>query len=69
MSLVYNYKRLHTLSHHLENSLEFKHHLESLTTSVTFSHTTAQNIKFSIMDFFSKWEQIRSFLRICSHFL
>ena len=30
---------------------------------------TAQNMKFSIEDFFSKCEQIRSFLRIWSHLL
>ena len=29
----------------------------------------AQNMKFSIEDFFSKCEQIRSFLRIWSHLL
>ena len=28
---------------------------------------TAQKIKFSIKDFFSKYDQIRSFLRIWSH--
>ena len=30
---------------------------------------TAQKIKFSINNFFSKCDQIRSFLQICSHFL
>ena len=30
---------------------------------------TAENIKFSIQDFFSKCDQIRSFLRIWSHLL
>ena len=30
---------------------------------------TAQKIKFSIKDFFSKCDQIRSFLRIWSHLL
>ena len=30
---------------------------------------TAQKMKFSIIGFFSKCEQIRSFLRICSHLL
>ena len=30
---------------------------------------TAQKMKFFIMDFFSKCEQIRNFLRICSHLL
>ena len=32
-------------------------------------HNTAQKMKFSIKDFFSKCDQIRSFLRICSHLL
>ena len=30
---------------------------------------TAQKMKFSIKDFFSKCDQIRSFLRTCSHLL
>ena len=30
---------------------------------------TAQKMKFSIKDFFRKCDQIRSFLRICSHLL
>ena len=29
----------------------------------------AQKIKFSIKEFFGKYDQIRSFLRICSHLL
>ena len=33
------------------------------------SLNTAQKMKFSNKDFFSKCEQIRSFLRICSHLL
>ena len=32
-------------------------------------HYTAQKMKFSIKDFFSKCDQIRSFLRICAHLL
>ena len=32
-------------------------------------HNTAQKMKFSIKDFFSKCDQIRSFLRIWSHLL
>ena len=32
-------------------------------------YTTAQKMKFSIKDFFSKCDQIRSFLRIWSHLL
>ena len=34
-----------------------------------FSYFTAQKMKFSIKDFFSKCYQIRSFLRIWSHLL
>ena len=34
-----------------------------------FSAATAQKMKFSIKDFFSKCNQIRSFLRIWSHLL
>ena len=34
-----------------------------------FSLFTAQNMKFSVKDTFSKCEQIRSFLLICSHLL
>ena len=30
---------------------------------------TAQNMKFSIKDFFSKCDQIHSFLRMCSYLL
>ena len=36
---------------------------------ITAVSTTAQKMKISIKDFFNKREQIRSFLRICSHFL
>ena len=32
-----------------------------------FTHN-AQKMKFSIEDFFNKYEQICSFLRICSHY-
>ena len=38
-------------------------------SSRTDTKHTAQKMKFSIKDFFSKCEQIRSFLRICSHLL
>ena len=31
--------------------------------------STAQKIKFSIKNLFSEWDQIGSFLRICSHLL
>ena len=34
-----------------------------------FRRDTAQKMKFSIKDFLSKWEQIRSFLWIWSHLL
>ena len=37
--------------------------------SLPFLKNTAQKIKFCITDFFSKWDQIRSFLRIWSHLL
>ena len=33
------------------------------------THLTAQKMKFSITDFFSKCDQIRSFLQIWSHLL
>ena len=36
---------------------------------MVLSSFTAQKMKFSITDFFSKCEQIRSFLRIWSHLL
>ena len=42
------------------------HQSKSLTVFVT---NTAQKMKFSIKDFFSKCDQIRSFLRIWSHLL
>ena len=35
----------------------------------TLNHLTAQKMKFSIKDFFSKCDQIRSKLRIWSHLL
>ena len=34
---------------------------------ISYTHNTAQKIKFSIKDLFSKCDQIRSFLRIWSH--
>ena len=34
-----------------------------------FPYYTAQKMKFSIKNFFSKWDQIRSFLQIWSHLL
>ena len=36
---------------------------------ITAVSTTVQKMKISIKDLFNKREQIRSFLRICSHFL
>ena len=42
------------------------HQSKLLTVFVT---NTAQKMKFSIKDFFSKCDQIRSFLRIWSHLL
>ena len=38
-------------------------------TILTYILRTAQKMKFSIKDFFSKCDQIRSFLRIWSHLL
>ena len=45
--------------------------LSNLTEMLTKLHftNTAQKLKFSIKDFFSKCDQIRSFLRIWSHLL
>ena len=40
---------------------------KSLTTD--YLNVTAQKINSSIKDFFSKWDQIRSFLRIWSHLM
>ena len=54
-------------------SLRFSNHI--LRSSLSpwclspSKHFTAQKMKFSIKDFFSKWDQIRSFLRIWSHLL
>ena len=36
---------------------------------MSIRNNTAQKVKFSIKDFFSKCDQIRSFLRIWSHLL
>ena len=40
-----------------------------MVTSGILELTTVQKMKFSIMDFFSECDQIRSFLRIWSHLL
>ena len=40
-----------------------------LSERQTFKRRTAQKVKFSINDFSSKCDQIRSFLRIWSHLL
>ena len=40
-----------------------------LFNNVVYMSFTAQKMKFSIKDFFSKCDQIRSFLRIWSHLL
>ena len=40
-----------------------------MVTSGLLELTTVQKMKFSIMDFFSECDQIRSFLRIWSHLL
>ena len=39
------------------------------TFAVAYDSETAQKMKFSIKDFFSKCDQISSFLRIWSHLL
>ena len=52
---------------------KFCHHLKQKDTCSIFgmSHNTnnAQKMKFSIKNFFSKWDQIRSFRWIWSHLL
>ena len=45
------------------------HPLLNSTWNSIFVLHTAQNLKFSIRDFFSKCDQIRSLLRISSHLL
>ena len=42
---------------------------EGSVDKVDLLATTAQKMKFSIKDFFSKYDQIRSFLRFWSHLL
>ena len=42
--------------------------IETLSLKLKLSYA-AQKVKFSIKDFFSKCDQIRSFLRIWSHLL
>ena len=42
---------------------------EGSVDKVDLLATTAQKMKFSIKDFFSKYDQIRSFLQIWSHLL
>ena len=49
---------------HLTSSIEV-----SLNALSLWAITTAQKMKFSIEDFFTKWEQIPSLLRIWSHLL
>ena len=39
------------------------------SSSLLVPFYTVQNMKFSIKDFISKCDQIRSFLQICSHLL
>ena len=43
--------------------------LSKIYDEVTVIQLNAQKMKFSIADFFSKCDQIRSFLRIWSHLL
>ena len=42
---------------------------QNLISAILVKLDTAQKMKFSIKDFSSKCDQIRSFLRICSHLL
>ena len=42
---------------------------EILTLTKVWHASTARKMKFSIKDYFSKWDQIRSLLRIWSHLL
>ena len=49
-------------------NVSYKTHLQS-TALVIKNANTAQKMKFSIKDFFSICDQIRSFLRIWSHLL
>ena len=48
-----------------------EHHLSAYfgTLMTQLQSFTAQKVKFSIKDFFSKCDQILNFLRICSHLL
>ena len=46
-----------------------KYGLEKIPYLDTFHAVTAQKMKFSIKDFFSKCDQIRCLFRIWSHFL
>ena len=50
-------------------TFEFKLRTQLHVKQVTLAIYTAQKIKFFIKDFFSKCDQIRSFLRIWSHIL
>ena len=50
------------------NTISFKEWITA-TLSVTVTGTTAQKMKFSIKDFYSKCDQIRSFLPIWSDLL
>ena len=42
---------------------------ENMRSFIRLNHITAQKMKFSIKDFFSKCDQIRGFLQIWSHLL
>ena len=48
------------------NPLEYKH---SHLCTIIYDYCTVQKMKFSIKDFFSKCDQIHSFLQIWSHLL
>ena len=50
------------LKHKFDSQLNFEAHMGDLLKNAT--PRTAQKMKFSIKDFFSKCDQVRSFMRI-----
>ena len=70
--LVQNYKKIASYTYHAKgvinthNSLlDFEYFLQGYTKGLFCKrHTTAQKMRFSIKDFFSKCDQIRIFMRI-----
>ena len=75
ITLIFNSNKKFFLGHFLMKhfariliSIFFRYDLGQLCTPFQLSYT-AQKMKFSMKDFFSKFDQIRSFLRIWSHLL